>query len=220
MPQVFWHVKVVHDDQSKVLLTLSNGDPLLMEAGRPSARTLIFTTLPDLRWTDLPLRGLFVPLLHRMLVYLAADEGLPNAVEVGETVVIPLRREWMSTELQMINPSGARTLLVPDYREEQVSMSDVNEAGVYRLLSNGREVASFVANISPSENPVDRLPEGKLSQVFPRGRTRVVGWDEEAAASVMEARRGTELWRLFLAAALVVLVIETWVGRVRKEKSE
>ena len=54
--------------------------------------------------------------------------------------------------------------------------------------------------------------------MFPEQRSRLVDAEEDAFLAVSEARRGTELWRPFLLAALAVLALETWVGRVRKEE--
>lgn len=218
MPRIFSHVRSVKGDRSRTILTLSNGDPLLIEVNTDFLSMLVFTTLPDLQWTDLPIRGFFVPLLHRMLVYLVSDQEETASIEVGETVIIPLRREHISGELEMISPMGRKTMLVPNYRREQVTVGNTEEVGVYRLLSNGIEVASFVANISQTESPTERLHVEKLLHIFPDDLTRLVQWNEDAVTSVVEARRGTELWRLFLIAALGVLVIETWIGRVREEK--
>ncbi|MFQ6673707.1 MAG: hypothetical protein ACE5GH_02835, partial [Fidelibacterota bacterium] len=220
LPRVFSHVKVMPGETARELLVLSNGDPFFMELEAHNARILLFTVLPNLRWSDFPLRGLFVPLLHRMLVYLVAEDGMGSNFEVGTHVEIPLRRDVVSAELQMLKPSGGRTFLVPDYRKEAVAVMDMDEAGVYRLLADGRRVASFVANISGTENPAARLAIKELSRIFPGNRTRVVGWKDDAKASVVDARRGTELWRPFLAAMLIVLILETWLGRVRREKTE
>jgi len=220
MPHIFTYVQSRVRDQSNTILTLSNGDPLLIENSSSLFKVLAFTTMPDLLWTDLPMRGIFVPLLHRILVYLATDEGQAHAVEVGTNVTIPLRREFITGEIEMVSPSGRKTILVPDYRRELVTIENVDEVGVYLLFSNGQEVTSFVTNISSTENPAERLKMEELFDIFPNNRTRFVEWSEDAVTSVIEARRGTELWLLFLITTLLVLMIETWVGRAREERTK
>lgn len=219
MPRVYSHVRVTASDQNTVIMSLSNGDPFLLEVNALHTRMIVFTTVPDLRWTDLPVRGFFVPLIHRILAYLASSESQLSSVEVGAAVQIPLKREFISSELELVSPGGRKTKLVPDYRRELVTVEGVDEAGIYRLLSDGTEVVSFVANISPTENPTARLEPGELLRLFPGGRTRLVWWDENALAAVMEARRGTELWRVFLIAAIAILAAETWIGRVRNQRT-
>ncbi|MEE9165949.1 MAG: BatA domain-containing protein [Candidatus Neomarinimicrobiota bacterium] len=219
MPRIFKHVKIADGGEGKVIMSISNNEPLLMEIRTPYSKVLAFAALPNPEWTDLPLRGFFVPLLHRILVYLAASESEGRSVEVGETVNIPLQRQFISGQLEIVGPTGRRTKLVPDYVGELVTVDEVDEAGLYRLLSNGEEVSSFVANVSPAENPAKRLTEEELLSFFPSDRTRLVRSDENAPAAVIAARWGTELWRLFLVAALAVLSAETWVGRVKGERS-
>ena len=220
MPNIFAYVSSREGDRGSTILSLSNGDPLLMEIDASPSKVLAFFTMPVLNWTDLPMRGIFVPLLHRILVYLATDEDQLTSVEVGESVAISLRREFISGEIEMTSPGGRKTILVPDYRRELVTIENIDEAGVYQLFSNGQKIVSFVANVSRSENPSERLNREELLDIFPPDRTRYVEWSEDAVASVVEARRGTELWLLFLLAALVILVTETWIGRVREEGSK
>ena len=218
MPQVFKHIKLEMNQNDKVLLTLSDGDPLLLEMINPSQSTFIFSILPSLRWSDMPIRGLFVPLLHRMLVYCTTESRFDRTYTVGDSFTIPLDQSVLSKEIEMWKPSGQRSLLVPEYQSEELVMDELDEVGVYDLLAGGKHFFSFVVNISRDEDPANRLSKRQLFDYFPADRTRLVTWQDDPIASVREARRGTELWRLFLLAALVMLAIESWVGRVRKEE--
>ena len=217
MPQLFSHVRLAPAG-GKVLLSLSDDDPLLMEFRRRLASVLVFTTLPDLRWTDLPVRGIFVPLLHRMLVYLAGEMSDEFTLQVGSELTVPLSASVISKELTLGKPSGKRVLMVPDYQKEQLSVTETDEVGIYHLFAGTSEIASFVVNIVESEDPDRRLSGEELRRLFPEQRSRLVDAEEDAFLAVSEARRGTELWRPFLLAALAVLALETWVGRVRKEE--
>lgn len=217
MPQLFSHVRMAPGG-GEVLLSLSDSDPLLMEFRRHPSSVLVFTTLPDLRWTDLPVRGIFVPLLHRMLVYLAGEVSEEFMLQVGSELAVPLSGSVISTELTLVKPSGKKVLMVPDYQKEQLTITETDEVGVYHLFAGENEIASFVVNIAESEDPSRRLGGEELRRLFPEKRSRLVDADEDAFLAVSEARRGTELWRPFLLAALAVLALETWVGRVRKEE--
>ncbi|MAG20832.1 MAG: BatA domain-containing protein [Candidatus Marinimicrobia bacterium] len=218
MPQLFSHVRMASSTGGDVLLSLSDSDPLLMEFRRHLASVLVFTTLPDLRWTDLPVRGIFVPLLHRMLVYLAGEISDGFMLQIDSQLTVPLSGSVISRELTLVKPSGKRVLMVPDYQKEQLNIAGTDEVGVYHLFADKNEIASFVVNIAESEDPGRRLRGKELMRLFPEQRSRLVDADEDALLAVSEARRGTELWRPFLLAALAVLALETWVGRVRKEE--
>lgn len=220
MPQVFAHLRLSRAGSRNGLLTLSDGDPLLVERRDTGLRMLYFTTMPDLKWSDFPVRGIFVPLLHRMLVYLATLDDEGARVEVGSRIEVPLGPGLMSTDLRLVKPSGASVFLVPDYQNEVVVIDEVHEAGIYGLYSGDRFVSSFTANISPSENPNNRMDSRKLADIFSSERSRIIGHTEDALESVVQARRGTDLWPLFLAGAVAILMTETWVGRVRKDREQ
>ncbi|MFQ6675720.1 MAG: BatA and WFA domain-containing protein [Fidelibacterota bacterium] len=216
MPQVFSHVRLFPDKTVDELLALSDGDPFLVEMGHSGSKMLFFTSLPDLRWSDFPVRGIFVPLLHRILVYLAAPDEGRGSVEVGNKVEIPLGRDVMSADLRLVKPSGVPVFLVPDYRQEVVVIDEVDEAGIYELFSEDRSVSSFVANPSSLEAPDNRVDTGRLDKIFSSGQSRIIDYDQDAVRLVQEARRGTDLWPLFLVGVLGVVMAETWVGRVRR----
>ena len=76
---------------------------------------------------------------------------------------------------------------------------------------------TFVANLASTEDPSRRLEEDQLNDLFIGGSTRIISIDEDPVLAVNEARRGTELWHIFLISGLVLLSAETWIGRVREE---
>ena len=65
------------------VVRLSNGDPLLQEIRTGRGTVFVFAIAPDLGWSNLPLRGLFVPLLYRSIQYLSAGSALE-----GEQLVV------------------------------------------------------------------------------------------------------------------------------------
>lgn len=219
MPQIFAHSRLEGYRGEDILLTLSSGDPFLAEKEIGAGRAILFTSPPDLAWTDLPMRGFFVPLLHRMLIYLTADVSGDLEVTVGDELAIPIPREELSKEVIVTSPGGVKTKLVPDYIRERVVVAGLSETGVYGLTLGGELFTTFVANLSSTEDPASRLEEAQLEKLFSSGAMRIVPNNEDAVLAVNEARRGTELWHLFLIFAFVLLGAETWIGRRRSEIS-
>jgi len=215
MPEVYTTLRLVPGKNSSSVLSLSNSSPLLLHSIEPNA--FVFSVPPDQRWSSLPTSGLFLPLMHRLLVALVAADDVSLMFTVGESAQLPLEEEYLSTEIEMEKPSGDHSFLIPDYRREAVVVDEMDEPGVYRLMSDGKAIMSFVANIPETEDPSRRLPVEDFDRFFPGGR--VVTPEEDIAAAVMEARRGTELWLLFVLAAGAALLAETWIGRVREEQS-
>ena len=216
MPQVFAHTTISDLGRAKVLLSLSNGEPLLIEKEIGSGRILMFTALPDLKWTDLPVRGIFVPLLHRMLIYLTAEVSDDLEATVGKSLILPIPREDLSKEIIVTSPEGVESKVVPDYVREQILIEKIESVGVYSVTLGGEPFTSFVANLDAAEDPYRRLTAAQLGDLFSAETARIVSAEEDAVTAVNEARRGTELWHLFLVGAFVLLGAETWIGRIRE----
>lgn len=217
MPQIFAHHRMKGFRRSQVILSLSNGEPFLTEKEVGSGRIILFSAPPDLAWTDLPVRGIFVPLLHRILIYLTSEVSGKMEVAVGDTLTIPISREDLSKEIVIRSPNGIKTKVVPDYSRERIIIENLDITGVYEVTLGGELFTTFVANLASTEDPSRRLEEDQLNDLFVGGSARVISIDEDPVLAVNEARRGTELWHIFLISGLVLLSAETWIGRVREE---
>ncbi len=75
--------------QSDVVLTLSDGTPLVIAGRGEASRGLVvlLTTALDLEWTDLPARGLMVPLMQE-LIRQGIDAASPRSVSVAGAVPV------------------------------------------------------------------------------------------------------------------------------------
>jgi hypothetical protein len=70
----------------KALLTLENGDPLLVEGEWERGRVFLFASSADLDWNDFPLNAAYLPLVHGLLkegVGLS-QSPLPPTLRIGE----------------------------------------------------------------------------------------------------------------------------------------
>ena len=66
--------KILINSSHRVHWYLNNNDPLLIEFHKKAGTVFYFSTLLDLKWNDLPIRGLIVPLIYKMLVLTGTEE--------------------------------------------------------------------------------------------------------------------------------------------------
>ena len=215
LPQVFAHTNFNTFGESKELLSLSNGEPLLLEKEIGAGRLLIFSAPTNLEWTDLPLKPMFVPLLHRILVYLSSQVNVDLEVIVGDTLILPIPRQDLSKEILVKSPDGTETKIIPDYGRENMQIQEIESVGIYSVLLGGELYTSFIANISSYEDPFNRMTKNELAKVFNKNPVRIISAKEDPILAVNEARKGTELWHLFILCAFLLLCLETWIGRIK-----
>jgi hypothetical protein len=200
------------------VVTLSNGQPFLVEMPVGQGRAVAMSTAADERWSNLPTQGLFVPLLHRSLAVAAGAQEIRPVVVAGGSVDLP-------TPPGM---SGAAEVMTPDRRTYTVApastpvgtvlrIGPLDVTGEYTVRMEGRDVDRFAVVIDDRET--DTTPsteeerEAFLTSVgLDERQWTVVEPSADMAVAVREARIGTELWRFFLLAALLVAVAESIVA--------
>lgn len=157
------------------LLTLANGDPLLMEKRIGSGRVMLFTTAADRDWSDLPLKTAYLPLVQSLLSYLSGGKrGMIDAgIEVGNPKSFSFPSSYVGKSLRIIKPDGreGEITLVADREKASASFQENNVAGIYRLrlpaTAEGDGTASPVYPVpqdAPNANEsmnVLNFPEGK-----------------------------------------------------------
>ncbi|MEP0547159.1 MAG: BatA domain-containing protein [Rhodothermales bacterium] len=201
------------------LIGLSTGAPFLQEIRSGSGTALVFAVAPDPRWSDFPVRGLFVPLLYRAVYYLAADADAGESLEVRQPA--PLRVAGASEGLRIV---GAGAEFVPEQRSVPGGVlleidSGVTEPGVYDVMDGERLVRRVAFNPDARESDLAvlapeeaqrRLAEATGAEV--RVLDAAGGRGLAAARQLTEERTGVELWNVFLALALAFLLAEMLVA--------
>ena len=69
-----------------VLARFDAGAPALVEGTRGRGRVLVWGSTLDLRWTDLPIKPVFLPFVHGALRHLAAYQPAPASLTVGQVL--------------------------------------------------------------------------------------------------------------------------------------
>ena len=200
---------------AKVLARFDSGDPAVLEVAVGNGRVLI---LPwgwrpeDSQWV---LSTKFVPFLMALIDHsgaLPADRD--RLLTVGDPLPLPPASSGGGRELEL--PSGERVPLPAG----RTAFTETTRPGFYRLHGDG-PIRSWAVQVAPSESrTIPTLAEVLDALRVPltdRARTT----EPEPAKPALQAAEETEgqqkLWRWFLAATLLILVVETvaagWAAR-------
>jgi hypothetical protein len=184
-------------------------------SGRAGGATAVLLTGIDPAWSDLPTSGLIVPLLHRLVERLGARVARAEAVLVGDDLRVPLAASaGGSVEVEL--PGGA-SLTAPVAESGGAPVAVLERApspGVYRFVDGGGAGGALaVVNPVPAESDLKPASDDEIATVAPGVRRITAGAALED--EILEARRGRELWRAFLYAALALLALEMVAARPR-----
>ena len=213
LPEIFTYVKTSLELNHETHWALNNGDPLLLEFSKGSGTVFYFSTLLDLRWNDLPVRGMVVPLMYRLMVLTGTDEINTAAVLINEPKWIPVEESKLRNKWEVVSPSGKTEMIVPEYDREGITISVTDELGIYQVYSNGEFFTSFPTRLHYQEYIQPRIGQKDIESILPKNQTRWLTIQDKFAATFSETRQGKSLWKLFLLAAMIFLLAETIIGR-------
>ena len=213
LPEVFQYVKVIPNSEHKVHLVLNNNDPFLMEFHRGSGTVFYFSSLLDLEWNDLPIRGVVVPLLYKLIILSGTDEINTSAVLINEHKWISIEESKLTNKWEVVSPSGVTEMIVPEYDKEGIMITGTNELGIYQVYSNGENFTSFPTRLHYKEYIQKHIQQSDVESIFGSENIRWLKIEDNFAKIFAETRHGKSLWKLFLIAAIILLLAETVVGR-------
>jgi hypothetical protein len=200
-----------------VLAYYSTGEPALVESNLFPGRLLFFTFSLDPRWSDLPLTGVFLPLIHEAVRYVSAGGGsAAGALDVGRGATV-----WLPT----LPAGGGVTLVDPEGRERGVAptpgpggyaltLATADRPGIWVFRSAAAEtLAAFAAAVPASESDFTRVDPAEIRSRLGANRAVVVSGERMLADELRELRLGREIGRTFLWAAAFLLLAEMIVAR-------
>ena len=208
----------------QTLMTLGNGKPLLQEIKHGRGSTMFFTILPEPSWSDLPVRGLFVPILYRSIYYLSSSSssGYPELIAGRDAQVVISN----AVDDDVLLRSATGTEFVPEKRTvaggtQLIVTPEMSSRGTITILDDASVVGIIPVNVDVRESDLRRWTDRQLSEQVsgisgvPIRPLTVRGFSADDLNEVItSARTGVELWRPLLIAGLIFLVIEMLVSRI------
>ncbi|MGI9202907.1 MAG: BatA domain-containing protein [Woeseiaceae bacterium] len=196
---------VVVQDGDEVLIRLENNEPFLIERRVGVGRLLLLTGNLDNRWSDLPVRPVFVSFIIEAARYLSGVNEIAKTYTAGASLPLSLTG---NTSGQVVDPDGNTILSLADTtREQQVNL---NRTGFYEVYTpQGQTV--IAANIDPLESDLRKLTQDVLDrwQNTTGGEALSV-----AVATATDETETVELWHWLLLLLAIVAIAESILGNV------
>ncbi|HUT01259.1 MAG TPA: VWA domain-containing protein [Phycisphaerae bacterium] len=221
----------------RTLIELANGDPMLQLKRFGSGRVVLCTTTAGPEWSNLPITGLFLPMVARMSLLARRQLWQDGTYLAGSQVSIrpdmsgygrPAEGEKMSVNLTPPSagsdvPPPANLPLKQTPEGYLATYSHTAELGLYRwkvIRAGGGEAPSgaFVVNPFGPECKLDAVPALAFRRgMRARGLERVYVAPTLSAvhAAAAEESEGKNWWDLLLAVTIMILVVEAIVANRR-----
>ena len=195
------------------LAGFEDGAAALLERSAGKGKVLLWTSSLDLLGGNLPVRGIFVPLLYQWLNYVCRPEPPPATTLVGQTLFFDETIQAGQTVV-VTRPDGS------EQRLEKLPMPVLKEApqaGFYRVQQNQRAFWHAV-NFDAQESDPASLPVENFTARLIRpddqaeAQNSVAGIFGAGETAERDAEKQQKLWRFGLWALLILLLGEVWLA--------
>ena len=201
------YVRIAPDSSAAVPAAYDSGDPLLIEKSVGAGKVLIYTSTFSTDWTDFPLSGIYVPLLHQLAAYSFSSPATQEQYVVGDVVLLP----GASGETWDVRVPGGEVYKVPVNAANIGYFRETERPGHYVAVQGGQR-HPFSVNVDPRESVLDERDEEETYAAIVGTRDGLATVPEEAALLLREEEKEQKLWRVVVMLLVSLFATETFLA--------
>ncbi|HSG49677.1 MAG TPA: BatA domain-containing protein [Longimicrobiales bacterium] len=216
-------------DSVQVLARFDDGTVALAERRVGEGRVLVWSSTLDAFWTDLALKPVFLPFVHRLVRYASGRDPVVDAFTAGQVLdvadVPAMESAGLGEVAEALAASEERVALTPDGGSRALDAAApflaLDQAGFFQIRPPGQDgVRPVTVAVNVEREEADLTPMDPDEIVAAVGGAVGAGNVAEGAPATAEAlrlrredqERRQSLWRYLLVGALGLLVLESIIA--------
>lgn len=201
------------------LAKFDSGDPFAVERKVGEGRVIQCAVPADADWGNLPTQPVYLPMMQRMVTYLAASVDPPRNIALGDNLIAFLPVEMEGQEAVVKTPEGLDSIVKVKREGARgtVTFADTATPGLYTLTAPDKSTRYFAVNLNRKESDIAVMGEKEMRELADEMEASYVR-DYTEFRALDEARRsGIGIWKPILIAVLLLLFGEIfyqqWIAR-------
>ena len=217
-PRIKYGLELLSGNNTLPIIKLNNEKNFLNEYSSGRGKILFYSVSPDMTNSDFPASMLFSPLTVRSILYLSNSNPIQEAVD-GQDYFLDFKK-FLTGSSDSITVSGLqhrtdRSIPVPE--SPLINMKPyLGSSSIYFLGQAGKTVYEFPSNFDKAESGMS-LYDDKEIEKYIKSRFDVevntITFSQVLEASILELRKGKEIWQYFLFGAIFFLILEYLISR-------
>lgn len=193
---------------AQVLARFDAGAPALLERQVGKGRVLLWASTLDLSWSDLPVKPVYLPFLHRSVEHLASYVEPALWLTVGQVYDVDAQAAAAGPKAA-ITPSGRRVTL-----DDESGVVALDEQGFYEIRqrpgqSGEAEAAVVASNVDAAESDLTPIDPKEVVAGAMAGGASGPGAASTAPQTPEAKERTQRIWWYLLLVGLVLLGADT-----------
>ena len=227
LPKVKKHIRFKIGKNVQNIISLQNGDPLLMMSNVGKGKIFVMSTSFDEEYSDLANHALFVPLMYKMALIggniseLSYTLGIDKTLNINDVSLnvddrISLKSDNAMYEIfpMIENRNGTNYISF---------FEDLPSSGFYDIYKNEEYIKTVAWNDNRSESEMSFYDKEELSELLKDNNLNVLMMVSPVEAHgrvsddvVENIVNQSSLWKIFVIIALIALLIEILILRFWK----
>ncbi len=205
------------------LAKFGSGAPALLESRFGDGVVMLSAFPANIKWTNLPLKPEFVPLVLRLISYVthAPDLGVPSTVPADGAAEISVAGTWAPASGKVTDVKGR---VSPIRLERSASrllgqFDQTAEKGYYGVDVRGGRIdppqtasAAFAVNAAPEESNFETVKEDQVRDWLPTSGLTFVSASSEAQQAHGPIGEEREVWRPLIFVLFAIIGAEFFLA--------
>jgi hypothetical protein len=197
---------VAAESGSEVLMRFDNSMPALIERSVGEGMTMLFASALDLKWSNLPLQGLYVPFVHETLRYMVQPVLKQRAYQIGDIIDLSPETVARTATLALRETDGTIRSLPAD-----TPFYAAQRPGILAVGAEGQ--AYYAVNLNPAASDLARvLPTLVHDRIINPDTTPQQSVQVRTAQLVAELEQPQRLWWWIIALVMLLLLVESYIA--------
>lgn len=222
-PDIYYYFRMGTGKLGRSIISLIDKSSFLSEYRFGKGIILNFNSAPLLSSNNFPVKALFAPLINKSLIYVTSKSKVNNEIIAGGEILAGINR-ITSGNIKIITPNNKVELVDADtlYNKNYFEYNNTLSTGIYKFYSGNTLLDYAVINHDIRESDLQKISESEfddyLDKIGFKGNVVYMKTGDDIKKVIYEARYGSELWKFFIIAALILSLIEMFVARNTKKE--
>jgi len=222
-PDFYSYYKINPAGKGKTIISLEDESSFLSEYSLNDGKILLFSSAPVFAWSYFPLKSIFAPLITKSVMYLSTKSTSDKNYLASEKININASERTLP-QIKVERPDNTEEIvnLDPNFNSDFFSYSNTFITGNYKFFSGDKLLSEVSINTDPAESVTEYLSDSEFDEYLEKinfnGRHIIIDKSENPEQMILQARFGSELWRYFLLAAIILALVEMTVARNAKKE--
>lgn len=211
------------DGRGSRIITMPDRSSFFSEFKIGDGKFLIVNVSPTLEHSNFPLKSVFVSMIVKSLFYLSSNESMKSSIIAGDELQIDLSKFPQRKARIVSSTQGNEFVNLEDHHNNKyLSFSKTSHPGFYELFADNDLVDLKSVNVDAKESQQRYLSEEDfekyLKEINYKGAINWIDISLNFTDEITRARFGSELWKIFLIAALLFALLEMFIARTKKNE--